>query len=149
MVADRLTQWRKGVEMVEGILGRLHASLLAVMGDCNGEETVGALDCKRLKILPRAPVPCVHYFTALQLTALLARHQQKINTRAMTRDLADLCDPVFDLLRSISPKNNNLPRQYLQCSQLQCRGPVMYAHVHIQGAMPLNTERQYPLVGYV
>ena len=45
MVADRLTQWRKGVEMVEGILGRLHASLLAVMGDCNGEETVGALDC--------------------------------------------------------------------------------------------------------
>jgi hypothetical protein len=41
MVADRLTQWRKGVEMVEGILGRLHASLLADMGDCNGEETVG------------------------------------------------------------------------------------------------------------
>ena len=40
MVADRLTQWRKGVEMVEGILGRLHASLLAVMGDCNGEETL-------------------------------------------------------------------------------------------------------------
>jgi hypothetical protein len=32
LVADRLTQWRKGVEMVEGILGRLHASLLGMLG---------------------------------------------------------------------------------------------------------------------
>ena len=59
-----------------------------------------------------------YYFTAVQLQALLASHQEKISITVLQRDLANLCDPAFDLLRSIYPKQRNLSRQYFSAPKI-------------------------------
>jgi hypothetical protein len=59
-----------------------------------------------------------HYFTALQLLALLDSHHTKISMKVLVRELGDLSDPVFDLLRSISPASVCVAQQYFSAPKV-------------------------------